>query len=44
MIFGKDTFKWISFIFQLIKLFTVIFGDDDDKEELNKNGVDHING
>lgn len=42
MIFGKDTFKWISFIFKLIKLFTEIFGDGEDINEMNKNGLGNL--
>jgi len=40
MLFGKDTFKWFAFIVELIKIFIRIFGDDEDKNELDKNGID----
>lgn len=36
---GKDTFKWFAFIVELIKLFIKVFGNDNDNEELNKNGI-----
>lgn len=35
---GKDFFKWFQFVIALVKLLTQIFGDDDDKAELKKNG------
>ncbi len=40
---GKDTFKWFGFIIQLIRLFITWFGDDNDKEQLDSNGINSNN-
>ena len=32
--FGKDTFKWLGFFIQALRLFMGSFGDDDDKKEV----------
>lgn len=36
--FGKDFFRWFRFAIELVKIFIKIFGDDNDVDELNKNG------
>lgn len=38
--FGKDFFKWFRFVIEVVKLFISIFGDDDDRNELNHNHVE----
>lgn len=32
---GKDFFKWFKLIVALVRLIAEIFGDDDDKEQVN---------
>jgi len=32
MMFGKDFFKILKFAFAILKLFTKIFGDDEDRD------------
>lgn len=38
---GKDTFKWIGFIFELFRLFVKWFGNEDDQNELESNGLNN---
>lgn len=38
MTLGTDFFKWFKFVFSCIKLLIEIFGKEEDKEELKKNG------
>lgn len=38
--FGQDFFKWFRFAVELVKLFISIFGDDNDKNELQNNHID----
>jgi len=38
MILGNDFFRWFRFVIEIVKIFARIFGDDDDKTELDKNG------
>ena len=35
MKFGKDFFKILSLVVQILRMFAAVFGDDDDKEEAN---------
>lgn len=38
MIFGSDMWKWLKVLIGLIKLLKEIFGDDDDKKDVQENG------
>lgn len=35
---GADFFKWFRFIIELVKVFGKIFGDENDQNEIKKNG------
>lgn len=36
---GNDFWLWLKFAIELIKIILRIFGDDEDKEAANKNGI-----
>jgi len=38
MKFGSDMWLWLRFVIGLIRLLKEIFGDDEDKEDIKKNG------
>jgi hypothetical protein len=38
MTFTPDLFRWLRFAFLVFKLLVKIFGDDQEKEEAEKNG------
>lgn len=39
MKFGNDIFLWFRFLTGIFKLLKEIFGDDDDKDDIQKNGL-----
>ena len=39
MRFGSDMWSWLRFVIGLIRLLKQIFGDEEDKEDIEKNGI-----
>ncbi len=44
MKFGKDFFRIFNFAIQLLRLFARIFGDDEDKQEVEESEARSANG
>lgn len=38
MKFGNDIWLWLKFVIAIMKLLKEIFGDDEDREDVKKNG------